>query len=114
MIYEMAEPHALGYREALAVDAVEGLGQARFVDVREPHEFTGELGHLEGSELVPLATVEAASASWDKDAELVLVCRSGARSGRIAAVLVSKGFTKVINLKGGMLAVHAAKLPFVR
>ncbi len=33
----------------------------RVVDVREPDEFHGELGHIPGAELVPLATVEAAA-----------------------------------------------------
>jgi rhodanese-related sulfurtransferase len=88
--------------------------RVRIVDVREPHEFTGELGHLARAELVPMAQVIAAAATWDRTAELVLVCRSGNRSGRVAAALAAAGFTHVINMDGGMLAWNAASLPVVR
>ncbi|HRG96892.1 MAG TPA: rhodanese-like domain-containing protein [Polyangiaceae bacterium] len=114
MIHESATPHAMGYRDTTPAAVVASAGKVRVVDVREPHEFVGELGHLAGAELVPLATVEAAAAGWDKDAELVLVCRSGARSGRAAALLTQLGFTKAMNMVGGMLAVTEAKLPVVR
>ncbi len=114
MIYEKSTPHALGYREASPEAVVALRGKVRTVDVREPDEFTGELGHIEGAELVPLATVESAATKWNKDAELVLVCRSGGRSGRAAEALVRMGFSRVVNMTGGMLAVQAAKLPSVR
>ncbi len=110
MIHENAAPHAMGYRDTTPAAVAAAAGKVRLVDVREPHEFVGELGHLAGAELVPLATVEAAAAGWDKDAELVLVCRSGARSGRAAALLTQLGFTKAMNMVGGMLAVHQARL----
>jgi glyoxylase-like metal-dependent hydrolase (beta-lactamase superfamily II) len=54
---------------------------------------------------VPLATLGACAASWRKDEEILLVCRSGARSGRAAQALVAAGFQKVMNLAGGMLAL---------
>lgn len=114
MIYEKSTPHALGYREASPTAVVALAGKVRMVDVREPDEFVGELGHIEGAELVPLATVEGAATKWNKDAELILVCRSGGRSGRAAEALVRMGFSRVVNMAGGMLAAHAAKLPTVR
>ncbi len=80
---------------------------ARVIDVREPDEFDGELGHLEGAELVPLATLADAAGPWDRQAPVVLVCRSGARSGRAAQALLSMGFHAVASLRGGMLAVRA-------
>ena len=83
----------------------------RIIDVREPAEFTGELGHVAGAELVPLATVESAARGWDKEQEIVMVCRSGARSGRAAALLASMGFRHVMNMTGGMLAWNEARLP---
>jgi rhodanese-related sulfurtransferase len=85
--------------------------KVRLIDVREPHEFTGELGHVRGAELVPLATVEAASAAWDKDQRLILICRSGNRSGKAAALLASKGFKDLVNMAGGMLQWNALGLP---
>jgi rhodanese-related sulfurtransferase len=86
---------------------------ARIIDVREPDEFTGELGHIPGAELVPLATVERTASTWDKNAALIVVCRSGGRSGRAAQTLIRAGFHHVMNLAGGMLAYRAAGLPVV-
>lgn len=84
---------------------------ARLIDVREPAELHGDLGKLAAAESVPLASVESAARGWDKDRELVLICRSGGRSARAAAALVKMGFTRVMNLTGGMLAYRAAGLP---
>ncbi len=83
---------------------------ARIVDVREVNEFTGELGHIPGAELVPLGTIEHAANEWDKLAPLVMVCRSGGRSGRATQTLKRMGFTEVVNMTGGMLAYNAAGL----
>ena len=84
------------------------------VDVREPHELSGELGHIAGVDPVPLATLPARAGAWRKDDEVVLVCRSGGRSSRAAELLVAAGFRKVMNLAGGMLAYTAAGLPLAR
>lgn len=81
-------------------------GSVRLIDVREPDEFTGPLGHLPGAELVPLATVEAVAESWSREQPLLLICRSGARSARAATALAARGFTSLYNLAGGMLAVR--------
>jgi rhodanese-related sulfurtransferase len=108
-LYEAARPNPAGYRDATVEDLARLGCEVRIVDVREPHEYNGELGHIAGSELVPLATVEAASESWDRSAEILIVCRSGARSGRAATALAQRGFTAVMNLAGGMLAYVAAR-----
>ena len=50
--------------------------EVRRIDVREPDEFIGPLGHLPGAELVPLGTLEAASADWPREHPLLLICRS--------------------------------------
>jgi glyoxylase-like metal-dependent hydrolase (beta-lactamase superfamily II)/rhodanese-related sulfurtransferase len=84
------------------------------IDVREPHEFTGELGHVPGSRLVPLATVLDVSREWPRDEDYVIICRSGNRSGRAAQALAAAGFARVMNLAGGMLAWNAAGLPIER
>jgi rhodanese-related sulfurtransferase len=82
--------------------------EVRRIDVREPDEFVGPLGHLPGAELVPLGTIEAAAASWPREQPLLLICRSGARSARAANLLAGHGFTKLYNLAGGMMAVRGA------
>lgn len=75
----------------------------RVVDVREVAEFDGPLGHIEGSELVPLGTLGGAAASWPRDETIILVCRSGGRSGRAALLLESMDFEQVASMRGGMM-----------
>ena len=102
------------YRNVSPADALSERATARVIDVREPDEFRGELGHIPGSELVPLATISTVAASWDRAAPLVLVCRSGGRSRRAAEALVGAGFERIANLEGGMIAYNAAGLPVER
>lgn len=103
-----------GYRDVTPEAVHAAIGRIRVVDVREPHEYVGELGHVPGSELVPLATIGVAAGDWNPAADLILVCRSGARSGRAAAALVAAGFRRVMNMAGGLLAYNAAQLPVER
>jgi sulfur dioxygenase len=83
------------------------------VDVREPEEFIGELGHIQGALLVPLDSLKGRLAKLHgyADRALVVVCRAGARSATAGAILRSAGFHRVKNLDGGMLAWRAASLP---
>lgn len=84
---------------------------SRLVDVREPDELVGPLGHIDGVELVPLAGVTKAAQRWDRGAPLTLVCRSGGRSGKAALELRALGFAKVASMRGGMTRWNEAKLP---
>lgn len=84
------------------------LDSYRIIDVREPAEFP--LGHVPGSELIPLSRV-AQSAEALRGRPLLLVCRSGRRSGRACEVLIELGVSDVTNLAGGMIAWGAAGLP---
>jgi glyoxylase-like metal-dependent hydrolase (beta-lactamase superfamily II)/rhodanese-related sulfurtransferase len=86
------------------------LAEYRVVDVREPEEFTGPLGHVAGSELLPLAGV-AEQASALRGRPLLLVCRSGRRSGQVCETLIALGIQDVTNLAGGMIAWNDAGLP---
>lgn len=76
---------------------------ATIVDVREPHEFVGELGHIEGALSIPRGEILQASVDWDFDAPLLLVCRSGRRSRGVCDQLAKRGFRNLVNLRGGML-----------
>jgi molybdopterin/thiamine biosynthesis adenylyltransferase/rhodanese-related sulfurtransferase len=71
------------------------------VDVREPNEY--QINRIEGSILIPLGEIPRRYAELNKDDELIMQCKSGARSGRAADFLRSVGFTRVLNLKGGIL-----------
>jgi sulfur-carrier protein adenylyltransferase/sulfurtransferase len=103
-----AKAHVAGFWELPITDVELPVVGARLIDVREPDEFVGELGHLPGAISVPMATLADASASWKKDDEYLLICRSGGRSGVSAQAMVRAGFTRVVNLSGGMLAWNAA------
>ena len=76
--------------------------EARLIDVREYPEFAE--GHIEGSELVPLGTLDKASKGWDRSAPLILVCRSGRRAEDARQTLAGKGFTSLKVLDGGTQA----------
>jgi len=86
------------------------------LDVREPEEFVGELGHIEGSVLVPLDALEMRLPKLHgyADRDVVMVCRAGARSATAGAILARAGFRRAVNLEGGMLAWVAARLPVQR
>lgn len=100
--------------ELTPAEALPRLGEFTVIDVREPDEYVGELGHVDGAALSPLGGVPAAAAGWDKSKNYLVICRSGGRSGRAAMVLSQMGFPNVTNMTGGMLAWNAAGLPVVR
>jgi len=81
------------------------------VDVREQDEYRGELGHIPGSVLVPLSTLGTAARAWPKDRPVVLICRSGGRSGKATMQLAAAGFKRVASLRGGMVEWNAKKRP---
>jgi rhodanese-related sulfurtransferase len=90
------------------------------IDVREPDEFTGPLGHVAGARSIPLARLAARAAELDAELDasagrpIIVVCRSGVRSTTAAAILTSLGYEAVANLKGGMLAWSDLGLPVER
>ena len=88
----------------------ENLGRVEIIDVREPDEFTGVLGHIPGAKLLPLGTLKEKSGELSKEKPLVMVCRSGARSAQATVVLRNAGFSKVANLAGGMLRWRSQRL----
>lgn len=110
----LSDAHPEGYRQIPPHGVRDRLAQFRVIDVREPDEFVGPLSHIQGAELVPLATVETAARTWPRDQALLMVCRSGARSGRACAALTRMGFTQVYNLIGGMLVWNEHQLPTAR
>lgn len=79
-------------------------GDVRLVDVREPHELKGPLGAIEGVENVPLLQLLGQAPRLDPKQPLVLICRSGRRSGGAARELVRQGFEAVASVEGGMIA----------
>jgi len=77
------------------------------VDVREPDEFAGPLGHIRGAKLIPLGQLARRVDELARDRPLVMVCRSGARSAQATVILQRAGLPNVANLNGGMLRWRA-------
>jgi len=71
------------------------------LDVREPYEY--QIANIGGT-LIPQNDVPQRLAEIDRDREIVVQCRSGGRSQRIAEFLAQAGYPKVVNLAGGILA----------
>lgn len=113
-LFRKSAAHLDGFRDADPLLLEEHLDEAHVVDVREVDEFGGELGHIDGAHLVPLSTIPVEARTWNPTAQIVLVCRSGARSALAARQLVQMGFRRVINLRGGMRGWNAAGRPVVR
>jgi sulfur-carrier protein adenylyltransferase/sulfurtransferase len=72
------------------------------IDVREPHEH--QICQIPGATLIPMNQVPARLGEFDPSAEIVVHCRSGARSAQVVAFMRQKGFTNAHNLAGGVLA----------
>lgn len=101
------------YVDITPASALAARGRARLIDVREAGELASD-GFIEGIEHVPLGRIAEAAHQWDANDELVLVCRSGARSAAAASALCGMGFRRVSNMAGGMIAYRAAGLPVSR
>ena len=85
--------------------------KAVVIDVCEPGEYAA--GHIAGARNIPLGELEAklAGAVKNKALPLILVCQSGARSGRALATAKKLGFDNAQSLGGGLKAWAAAGLP---
>ncbi len=73
----------------------------QLIDVREPYEY--QIAQI-GGKLIPQNDIPKRLAEIDRDREVIVHCRSGARSQRIAEFLQQSGYPKVANLAGGILA----------
>ena len=74
--------------------------EAYLLDVREPDEW--EAGHAPGAHHLPMMEIPARMAEVPTDGEVVVVCRSGGRSGQVVSYLMGNGWDNVRNLDGGM------------
>jgi rhodanese-related sulfurtransferase len=72
------------------------------LDVREPDEFAAY--RIEGSTLIPMRAIPARLHELDRKSDVVMICRSGARSYHAGMFLKQNGFERVYNLAGGVIA----------
>lgn len=73
----------------------------QLVDVRGSGEYAQ--GHVPGSKLIPLTSINSHVGELDKGVRVVTICASGHRSSLAAKTLMKHGFTNVQNLAGGMM-----------
>ncbi len=85
---------------------------ALLVDVRQPEEWKG--GHAPNASLIPLGSLGSRLAEIPRDRDVLLICRSGNRSGAAQRQLLQLGYQQVYNVAGGMNAWASTGLPVQR
>ena len=88
-------------------------GALQIIDVREPHEYEGPLGHIANATLIPLDALADRTAEISAEQPIVTVCRAGGRSAQATVILRRAGFADVANLAGGMLRWRAQGHPVI-
>ncbi|QDK39224.1 rhodanese-like domain-containing protein [Bdellovibrio sp. NC01] len=107
-------PHFENVFDIAPTELQQKLNDVKVIDVREHHEYVGELGHIVGSELISLGTLPDNLNNLPKDQTIVFICLGGVRSAKAAAYATMNGFTNVLNMSGGMMAWSQLQLPVER
>jgi rhodanese-related sulfurtransferase/rubrerythrin len=95
-VKSMNAPEAKAYMDEL------GAEDFQLIDVRQPAEYRAS--HLPGARLMPVADLGESSRDLDPDKPTLVYCAIGGRSRVAAQMLAGKGFSKVINMSGGIKA----------
>ncbi|HHH47663.1 MAG TPA: rhodanese-like domain-containing protein [Gammaproteobacteria bacterium] len=105
-----------GYQPVDPAEAVNLINHdnALVLDVREANEY--QSGHILNARHIPQSALAKRLDELEKERNrpIILVCRSGSRSGHVAGMLKKHGFEKVYNLSGGIMAWQNANLPLTR
>ena len=100
-----AQPASAGVPEVTVEEmkAKRDRGEDFFLlDVREPNEY--QICRIEGAKLIPLGELAQRTGELDRNREMIVHCKMGGRSAKAVSLLQERGFTRVSNLKGGILA----------
>ena len=105
----VSNPSALAHTDITAEqarDLIDSTNNLVVVDVREPSEYCGAIGHIPGAPNYPWnsGVLEARYEELPTNGPVLVVCQSGGRSNRAANFLDSKGFSMVYDMLGGMRA----------
>jgi len=84
--------------DSAGVTAAQAKG-AQVIDVRTAGEF--DMGHIPGAKNVPIDTLSAEAANWDRNATYVVYCASGSRSTEAVKILTSLGFKNLDHFATG-------------
>lgn len=87
---------------ALATLMDSNADNIQIIDVRQPQEVAS--GAIAGVENIPMVSIPMRVNEISDNKQVILVCRSGARSGQCTAWLMQNGKNNVHNLRGGMIA----------
>lgn len=102
----MASAVAGGVEQVSAAEAIRAAaGGALLLDVREQHEWDD--GHAPTARHIPMSTFGERVGELPVDERMLVICRSGARSQRVAIALLAAGF-EAANVAGGMEAWQSA------
>jgi rhodanese-related sulfurtransferase len=85
-------------------------GGALLLDVRNPDEW--QAGHAEGAAWIPMAELAERQEELPTDREIVVICKVGSRSARVAQALVAAGY-EAVNVAGGLEAWQTAGFAIV-
>lgn len=107
-------PHFEGVYDLDPQEVLERKTEVKLIDVRQPDEYVGELGHVDGAELIVLDTLPEHLARLPKDQPVVFICRSGGRSARATAFAHQNGYPNTYNMLGGMLLWNERQLPITK
>src|SRR5262245_6137492 len=83
------------------------------LDVRNPDEYIGELGHIPGSLLIPVAQLPHRLAELQnyRQRQVICICKAGGRAHTAAGILMQAGFPSVVSVAGGMTRWNELKYP---
>jgi len=106
-----ANPHFPQVLDVEPEEVLQAITEILLIDVREIHEFIGELSHISDSKLIVLSTLPDRIGTLPQDKTIVFICRSGGRSAKAAAFCKAQGFEDVYNMRGGMMEWNDLQLP---
>jgi rhodanese-related sulfurtransferase len=86
--------------EITPAELAEAINHVTLLDVREPYEWNA--GRLPNAIHIPMQQLPERMSEVPLDAEVVVYCRSGARSARVVDFLRQSGYERVKNLVGGL------------
>lgn len=106
---------ALSASEVSCEQVLAQNGKVRLIDVRSAEEYHGELGHIDGAELVTLGPeLTAALEKGNPKEKIVFVCRSGSRSAKATEESRRLGYENTASMAGGMNRWNQLGYPVVR
>ncbi len=115
MAYEIKNktknPHFENVYDISPQEIFENASHLTLVDVREPAEWSSELGHIESASFVVLHTLPDNLMSIPTEKPIVFVCRSGGRSAQASAFAHNQGLLNTYNMQGGMYLWNQLQLP---